>query len=225
MVSVTLQQAVAESTAESVAPRGAAVALDDFCLLPYTSGTTGRPKGCVHTQATLLASLEASVRWRGFTRETVFLGNAPLFHMQGFQNSMNLPLLLGATSVMQPRWQAREAAALIERHRVTAWSAAPTMLVDLFADPVALAHDLSSLMLVSGGGAALPEPVAAALQARLGLRYNEAYGMTETASFLHANPVGGGHRSCLAWRPTASTAASSTRKPVPNSPSAKSANS
>jgi fatty-acyl-CoA synthase len=161
---------------------------DALAVLPYTSGTTGKPKACMHTHATLLASLAASAVWKRLHRASVVLTVAPLFHMLGLQNGMNLPILLGATAVMMPRWHAETAAALIERHRVTAWSAPPAMVLDLFAAPDTAARDLSSLVFLSGGGAAMPEAVAQMLQRRYGLNYEEAYGLTESASFLHANP-------------------------------------
>lgn len=161
---------------------------DALAALPYTSGTTGQPKGCRHSHATLLASVASSAVWKRLHRGSVVLTVAPLFHMLGFQNGMNLPLWLGATAVMLPRWHAAQAAALIERHRVTAWSAPPAMVLDLFTDPGTAKRDLSSLVFLSGGGAAMPPAVAAMLKERHGLTYEEAYGLTETASFLHANP-------------------------------------
>jgi fatty-acyl-CoA synthase len=170
---------------------------NDLAVIPYTSGTTGHPKGCMHTHATVLASCMASQLWRGFTVESVFLCVAPLFHMLGMQNGMNLPMTLGATVVMMPRWNPVAAAALIERHRITVWTAPPAMVIDFFAQPQALAHDLSSLSTLSGGGAAMPEAVATMLSERFGLSYNEAYGLSETAAFLHANPIARGKRQCL----------------------------
>ncbi|MEN9630045.1 MAG: hypothetical protein RJA10_3273 [Pseudomonadota bacterium] len=161
---------------------------DALAALPYTSGTTGQPKGCRHSHATVLASVAASAVWKRLHRGSVVLTVAPLFHMLGFQNGMNLPLWLGATAVMMPRWHADTAAALMERHRVTAWSAPPAMVLDLFSAPGTAARNLSSLVFLSGGGAAMPPAVATMLKDRYGLTYEEAYGLTETASFLHANP-------------------------------------
>jgi fatty-acyl-CoA synthase len=117
--------------------------------------------------------------------------------MLGLQNGMNMPLVLGGTAVMMPRWNAAVAARLIERHRVTAWTAPPAMLLDFFTNPEAERRDLSSLTLLSGGGAAMPEAVSAMLAQRHGLSYNEGYGLTETASFLHASPLARGKRQCL----------------------------
>jgi len=96
-----------------------------------------------------------------------------------------------------PRWHAASAARLIEQHRVSAWSAPPAMVIDLFADPATSGRDLSSLAMLSGGGAAMPEAVAAMLRERFGLVYQEAYGLTETAAFLHANPPARCKRQCL----------------------------
>jgi fatty-acyl-CoA synthase len=169
----------------------------DLCVLPYTSGTTGHPKGCIHTHATVLASNLASQLWRSLSGESVFLCVAPLFHMLGMQNGMNMPITLAATIVMMPRWNAVTAVRLIERHRVTVWTAPPAMVIDFFAQPEALERDLSSLCLLSGGGAAMPEAVASMLAERFGLFYNEAYGLSESAAFLHANPLSRGKRQCL----------------------------
>ena len=170
---------------------------DDLAVLPYTSGTTGHPKGCCHTHSTVLASNIASQVWRGLHADAVFLCVAPLFHMLGMQNGMNMPLTLGGTIVMMPRWDAARAVDLVERYRVTVWTAPPAMVIDFFAHPSAQTRDLSSLALLSGGGAAMPEAVAKMLLEQFGLSYNEAYGLSETAAFLHANPVARGKRQCL----------------------------
>jgi fatty-acyl-CoA synthase len=170
---------------------------EDLCVLPYTSGTTGHPKGCMHTHATVLASLAASAAWKGLDAGTVVLAVAPLFHMLGMQNGMNMPVFLGGTAVMMPRWNAQAGVRLIERHRVTAWTAPPAMVLDLFSQEEAQRRDLSSLKLLSGGGAAMPEAVCAMLAERYGIAYNEGYGLTETASFLQANPLARGKRQCL----------------------------
>ena len=186
-----------QAIALGLAPAALPLSPDDLAVLPYTSGTTGHPKGCMHTHATLLASLASSAVWKQLHVETVTLAVAPLFHMLGLQNGMNLPMFLGATAVMMPRWDPAMAARLIERHAVTAWSAPPAMVIDLFSHAEAERRDLSSLALLSGGGAAMPEAVAAMLLQRQGLSYNEGYGLTETASFLHANPPARGKRQCL----------------------------
>ncbi len=196
-----LPHAVCHGLEESLALRlpkiGDHPHIDQLALLPYTSGTTGRPKGCRHSHATLLASAIASQVWRSVHVDAVLLGVAPLFHMLGMQNALNQPTTLGATVVLMPRWNPREALRLMQRHRVTAWGAPPAMIMDLFALPEAASADLSSLCLLAGGGATMPNAIARMLHERFGLTYGEAYGLTETASFLHANPLHRAKRQCL----------------------------
>jgi fatty-acyl-CoA synthase len=173
------------SDKQPLPPRATA---EGLAVLPYTSGTTGRPKGCMHTHGTVQAANRAAVAWRSQTSDAVFLGIAPLFHALGMQNGMHLPLMLGGTIVMLPRWDRDAALALIERHCVTSWAAPPAMLIDFFANPAVTPEKVKSLALVHGGSAAMPQAVAEAMKTRFGITYNEGYGMTETASFLHANP-------------------------------------
>jgi fatty-acyl-CoA synthase len=169
----------------------------DLAVLPYTSGTTGRAKGCCHTHHTVLASNIASQTWRSLSADAVTLCVAPLFHMLGMQSGMNVPITLGSTVVMLPRWDAARAIDLIESHRVTSWAAPPAMVIDLFSQPGVEQRDLSSLSHLSGGGAAMPEAVARRLEDQFGLTYTEAYGLTETAAFLHSNPPARPKRQCL----------------------------
>lgn len=192
-----LEEALAEATEKGWQPDWLHPGPEALAVLPYTSGTTGHPKGCMHTHGTVLASNLASQVWRRLHADSVFLSVAPLFHMLGMQNGMNMPLTLGATLVMMPRWHAPTAARLIEQHRVSVWTAPPSMVIEFFAQPDVMARDLSSLSLLSGGGAAMPEAVATLLADRFGLAYNEAYGLSETAAFLHANPLHRGKRQCL----------------------------
>jgi len=178
-------------------PAARSASAQDLALIPYTSGTTGHPKGCLHTHSTLQAPVMSAIVWRGLHADSVNLAVAPLFHMLGLQYGMNTPILSGGTIVMMPRWNALLAARLIERHHVTVWTAPPSMVVDLLAQAEVHQIDLSSLALLTGGGAAMPEAISATLKARFGLTYNEAYGLTETAAFLHANPLQYGKRQCL----------------------------
>lgn len=170
---------------------------DDLCVLPYTSGTTGHPKGCMHSHGTIMCAVVASALWRNLSSETVCFSVAPMFHLLGMQNGMHLPIAVGGTAIMLPRWDAAAAAVLIERYRVNTWTAPPAMLVDFFAQPGIDQRDLSSLAVLTGGGAAMPEAVARLLKERFGLDYQEGYGMTETASFLHGNPPQRPKRQCL----------------------------
>lgn len=189
--------AFTDAVARQLVPTALAVEPDDLAVLPYTSGTTGQPKGCRHTHHTIVASLAASSVWKQLHVETVVLAVAPLFHMLGLQNGMNMPIFLGGTAVMLPRWDTVQAIRLIEKHRVTAWTAPPAMVMDLFSHPEAKQRDLSSLAVLTGGGAAMPAAVARMLRDDYGLAYQEGYGLTETASFLQANPPDRCKPQCL----------------------------
>lgn len=178
-------------------PREHQAGYDTLCMLAYTSGTTGNPKGCMHTHGSLMSAAVGSQLWRGASPEGVSLSVAPMFHLLGMQNGIHAPLYLGATIVLLPRWDRALAADLIERYQVSTWGAPPAMLVDFFAQPGIAERDLSSLAYLGGGGAAMPDAVATMLQERFGLPYVEAYGLTETAAFLLSNPRHRPKRECL----------------------------
>ncbi|WP_137920839.1 long-chain-fatty-acid--CoA ligase [Hydrogenophaga sp. 2FB] len=182
--------------AQNRVPAAALAGPDDLCMLPYTSGTTGAPKACVHTHRTVMTSSVGSALWRRTNAETTILSAAPLFHLLGLQG-INAVIYAGGTVVMMPRWDRETAATLIQRHRVTLWGALPTMLVDFFAQPGADELDLSSVTLATGGGAATPQAIVDMLKTRYGLEYIEGYGMTESASFLCVNPLHRPKRNCL----------------------------
>ncbi|MDR3382713.1 long-chain fatty acid--CoA ligase [Cupriavidus basilensis] len=187
----------AQADAAGHVPRAHEAGYDTLCMLAYTSGTTGHPKGCMHTHGTLMSAAVGSQLWRSASPQSVCLSVAPMFHLLGMQNGIHAPLYLGATIVLLPRWDRAAAADLIERYQVSTWGAPPAMLVDFFAQPGIGERDLSSLAYLGGGGAAMPDAVATMLQERFGLPYVEAYGLTETAAFLLSNPRHRPKRECL----------------------------
>lgn len=168
-------------------PRAHASGPDDMALLPYTSGTTGLPKGCIHTHRTVMHNVVGGSQWGHAFAETVSLGVVPMFHITGFVYVALGPPASGATAVLMPRWDRELAARLIARHQVSHWTCIPTMIIDLFASPDAANFDLKSLRYLSGGGAAMPQAVAERLQREFGLTFAEGYGLTETAAPTHAN--------------------------------------
>lgn len=170
---------------------------DTLACLAYTSGTTGQPKGCMHPHRSVMFGAVGSAVWAAAGPTDVYLVSLPLFHVTGMQVSMNAPIHAGATMVIMPRWDRSLAARLIARHRVTVWSGMPTMMIDFLSDPALEEHDLSSLRRLSGGGAAMPEPVAQRLFALTGREYIEGYGLTETMAATHSNPAQRPKRQCL----------------------------
>lgn len=163
---------------------------EDLAVLAYTSGTTGHPKGCMLSHRALQAAIAALAAWNSWDADAVVLATAPFFHVTGMEGSMNLPILVGATMVVLPRWDRATAATLIERRRVTHWTNVPTMVSDLLALPDIERRDLSSLVHMGGGGTAMAQAVALRLQALTGLAYQEGWGMTEVCGAIHLNPAG-----------------------------------
>lgn len=170
---------------------------EDIAVIPYSSGTTGHPKGCVHTHRSVMATTVFNAAWIPAPADSFTLGTLPLFHVTGMQGTMNTVIFNGAAVVQMTRWNRRVAAELIQRHKVTSWTAITTMVVDLLADPEIHRYDLSSLVRIAGGGAAMPKAVAEKLQRLVGLPYLEGYGLTETMAPTHMNPPDAPKAQCL----------------------------
>jgi len=169
---------------------------DDLAVLPYTSGTTGLPKGCMLTHANLLSTSTGGCAWVQTSSEAVVLGVLPMFHLTGMQANMNVPIQLGGTTVLMTRWDRDTAAALIQRYRVTGVTGITTMIVDFLGNPELAKYDLSSIVRLGGGGTAMPEALAAKIEKTLGLSFVEGYGLTETSAPTHANPAHRPKRQC-----------------------------
>jgi acyl-CoA synthetase (AMP-forming)/AMP-acid ligase II len=151
-------------------------------LLPYSSGTTGLPKGVELTHANLVASVRQVGAGLRVGEGDTLLAVPPLSHIMGFLVTLALPLSVGATVVTVPRFDPAQFLDLLERHRVTVLVGAPPMLAVLTGHPLAAGTDLGSLALVVGGGAPLTAAAQLALATRLpGATVGQAYGLTETS--------------------------------------------
>ena len=169
----------------------------DLAVLPYTSGTTGLPKGCIHTHASVMHNAVASNVWGNGTAESISLMVVPMFHITGMVSGVHSSVYGGGTMVIMPRWDRDLAGRLISAWKVTHWTNIPTMVMDLLASPHFASYDLTSLVYIGGGGAAMPQAVAQRLLDSYGLRYVEGYGLTETAAPSHCNPPDAPKQQCL----------------------------
>ncbi len=174
--------------AKASEPPAVSFSVDDVCLLPYTAGSTGQPKGCMHTHATVTANVLGSIIWSASTCMSVNLATLPLFHVTGMVHSFLAPIAVGAPCVLLTRWDRQAALMAIEKHGVSVWPNITTMLTDLLATPDIEKRDLSSLDFVGGGGAPLPAVLAERFNRITGLTFVEGYGLTETISQTHWNP-------------------------------------
>ena len=156
------------------------VGLDDLCIIMYTSGTTGRPKGAMLTHGNLTWNAVNVLVDHDLRADEVALVSAPLFHTAGL-NMLTLPVLLkGGSCVLVESFEPGGTLELVERHRVSFMFGVPTMFEQVARHPNWPDADLSSLRLLTCGGSPVPTPLITAYQER-GLTFCQGYGMTEAS--------------------------------------------
>jgi acyl-CoA synthetase (AMP-forming)/AMP-acid ligase II len=169
------------------APAVAVDPAEDVVALPYSSGTTGRPKGVMLTHRNLIAHVqfyEASGQSTdGSTSVVVF----PFFHVGGL-SVLNTCLHAGATLVLLRRYDFRTFLRLIQDYQATRVTLPPPVVLDLARDPVVDEYDLGSLRHIQWGAAPLSESVLQACRVRLGCRVKQGYALSEASSRTHSVP-------------------------------------
>ena len=186
-----------ETAIQAAAAPQAQVGPDDLCVMPYTSGTTGSPKGCMHTHHNVQANAAGGAFWGNVSSGDTTLATLPYFHVTGFTSSMLSPIFTGATIVAMARWDRETARVLIRDQGVMGWTNTATMVVDLLANPSLNSSDLVSLKLVNGGGASMPEALGRRWKELSGLEFLEGYGLSETMAQTHSNPQERPKLQCL----------------------------
>jgi acyl-CoA synthetase (AMP-forming)/AMP-acid ligase II len=161
----------------------------DLAVLPYSSGTTGLPKGVMLTHRNLIANVEQACTVFDVTDEDVLIGVLPFFHIYGQTVIMNLALRNGVPVVTMPRFDLDQFLGLIGEHRVTIANIVPPIALALAKHPAIDGADLSSLRLVMSGAAPLGAELSAAVAARVGAPTIQGYGMTETSPVTHVSPL------------------------------------
>jgi long-chain acyl-CoA synthetase len=161
----------------------------DIACQPYTSGTTGMPKGVLlsHYNLAWTGRTNAELLEGGLTPDDGLVGTLPLFHIYGMSVVMNAALVNGAAYYPVTEWDAPEVMGLIEQHRLSIMYGVPAMFNDMISQPDAADYDLSSLRFISSGGDSLPVEVLETFEELFDTGLYEGYGLTETSPTTHAN--------------------------------------
>ncbi len=161
----------------------------DIAVLPYSSGTTGLPKGVMLTHYNLTSNLRQMAATGLVTEESVLLAFLPFYHIYGLMVLLNSTLDAGATCLIMPRFDPDQTLALIEKYKVTDFFVVPPALLALAHNPKLTETDLSSLRYILSGAAPLPPEVAALAAERFGCPMIQGYGMTETSPLTNTNTL------------------------------------
>jgi acyl-CoA synthetase (AMP-forming)/AMP-acid ligase II len=164
--------------------------VEDVAALPYSSGTTGVPKGVMLTHRSIATNLSQLAPCMPMGPGDRILAVLPFFHIYGLTALMIAPLRQGATVVVLPRFDLDTFLGAIEKHRITGLYVAPPIVLALAKHPAVDGYDLSSLKYVISAAAPLDAELAAACSRRLGLPpVGQAYGMTELSPGTHVVPL------------------------------------
>ena len=155
---------------------------DNVMELLYTSGTTGEPKGVMHTANTLFSNLRPYAERLRLGRDDVVLMASPMAHQTGFMYGLMMPIMLGATAVLQDIWEPKQAATRIGNERVTFTMASTPFLSDLTDVVETNNHDVSSLRVFLSAGAPIPRVLVERATQVLKANIVSAWGMTENGA-------------------------------------------
>jgi acyl-CoA synthetase (AMP-forming)/AMP-acid ligase II len=161
----------------------------DIAVLPYSSGTTGLPKGVMLSHYNLSSNLR-QMKATGLSDEhSVALAFLPFYHIYGLMILLNGTLAFGSTCIVMPRFDPDQTLYFIEKYKVTDFYVVPPALLGLSHHPKLEQHDLSSLRFVLSGAAPLPPEVAELAAQRFRCTMLQGYGMTETSPLTNTNPL------------------------------------
>jgi acyl-CoA synthetase (AMP-forming)/AMP-acid ligase II len=163
--------------------------MNDVAVLPYSSGTTGLPKGVMLTHHNLTSNLKQMMATGLTNEDSVLLAFLPFFHIYGLTVLLNATLVTGSTCLVMPRFDPEQTLAFIEKYKVTDFFVVPPALLALAHHPKLGETDLSSLRFILSGAAPLPPEVAAMAAERFGCPMIQGYGMTETSPLTNTVPI------------------------------------
>jgi len=164
---------------------------EQIVVLPYSSGTTGFPKGVMLSHRNLVANLVQCEDALEVQDGEVVLAVLPFFHIYGMQVLMNFFLSKGSTIVTVPRFDLEQSLGLIQEHKITRLFAVPPIVLALAKHPLVDNYDLSSLKQVFSGAAPLGAELAQEASDRIACEVVQGYGMTEMSPVSHVTRMGG----------------------------------
>jgi acyl-CoA synthetase (AMP-forming)/AMP-acid ligase II len=164
--------------------------LEDLVALPYSSGTTGLPKGVMLTHHNLVANLRQMEGLCYFTENDTLICVLPLFHIYGLVVILNMGLYTGATIVMMPRFDLEQFLKAISKYGVTLAHLVPPIVLALSKHPIVDEYEVSTLRTIFSGAAPLGESLTRECMERLNCEIRQGYGMTETSPVTHSSPPG-----------------------------------
>jgi acyl-CoA synthetase (AMP-forming)/AMP-acid ligase II len=162
---------------------------EDLVALPYSSGTTGLPKGVMLTHYNLVANMRQMDGLDYFHQDDTLLCVLPLFHIYGLVVVLNMGLHMGATVVTMPRFDLEQFLGTIQKYRVTLSHIVPPIVLKLAKDPVVDNYDFSTLKTIFSGAAPLGAELTRECIQRIGCGIRQGYGMTETSPVTHSSPA------------------------------------
>ncbi len=162
---------------------------DDVMLLMYTSGTTGEPKGVMHTSNTLFANLHGFIEAYGLTSQDVILGASPMAHLTGFGYLAMIPLILNGTTVLQDIWEPKQALELIRAEGITFSMASSPFVADLCNAAEAGGPVSPRFANFCCAGAPIPPVLIERARKVLNLAVSSAWGMTECGAVTITEPT------------------------------------
>lgn len=155
---------------------------DDVTQLIYTSGTTGEPKGVMHSANSVMANIIPYAQRLQLGADDVVLMASPMAHQTGFMYGLMMPIMLGASVVLQDIWEPKQAIALVRQEGATFTMASTPFLTDLARTVAETGKGLPTLRTFLCAGAPIPGPLVEQARAALGAKVVSAWGMTENGA-------------------------------------------